>query len=125
MQKILVVDDTPTQIALARQTLEPAGFQCVTAASGLEAEAIAEKERPDLILLDVVMPGQDGFQTCRKLRKNPACARTPIVLVTSKNTESDRFWGRKQGANDYIVKPYSPDDLLARVRQLASPVANS
>ena len=82
--------------------------------------AAAKSKRPALILMDVVMPDQDGFKTTRDLRQDPETSKIPIVLVTSKGTESDRFWGKRQGADDHVVKPFSPDELLRLIQRYAS-----
>jgi twitching motility two-component system response regulator PilH len=117
MPKILIIDDSQTEVRLAQQALSDSGFFCLGASSGVEGERLAEQEKPDVILLDIVMEGQDGFQTCRKIKKNPTTAHIPIILVSSKNSESDKFWGMKQGASEYITKPYDPAVLSTTVRK--------
>jgi twitching motility two-component system response regulator PilH len=114
---ILVVDDQQTDRDLMGKVVSSTGNTPEYAGDGEEAVAKAKSSKPALILLDVVMPKQDGFATCRKLKKDPDTAGIPIVLVTSKNTDTDKFWGEKQGADGYIVKPFSPDDLGKMIRK--------
>ncbi|MEO1084467.1 MAG: response regulator [Acidobacteriota bacterium] len=115
MAKILIVDDSPTDRALIRETLESGGHQIASANDGSEALGAIERENPDLVLLDVVMPGENGFKVCRALKKKMSSLR--VVLVTSKDGESDKFWGMKQGADGYITKPFEAAELLQTVRQ--------
>lgn len=115
MAKILIVDDSPTDRALIRETLEKGGFQIASATDGAEALSAVERERPDLVLLDVVMPGENGFKVCRQLKKSDGSLR--VVLVTSKDGESDKFWGMKQGADAYLTKPFDSSELLNTVQQ--------
>jgi len=115
--KILVVDDSATDRAVISAPLVKQGYTVVTANDGGEALTKLEQEAPDLMLLDVVMQGMNGFQLCRKLRRDPRYQRLPIILVTSKNQDSDRQWGMKQGANEYLTKPFASDQLLATVRR--------
>lgn len=117
MAKILIVDDSPTQVALMQAAVQEAGHTCVVVNDGETALKNAPQEKPALILLDVVMPNVDGFQVCRKLRKLPETAGTPIILVTSKGQETDKFWGLKQGATDYLVKPYEQKALVDLIRR--------
>ena len=117
--KILVVDDSDTERALMTTSLQRDGYTVITANNGEDALAQLEQQTPDLMLLDVVMPGINGYQLCRSLRRNPRFAKLPIVLVTSKDQDTDRAWGLKQGATEYITKPFSPTDLLATVRRHA------
>jgi twitching motility two-component system response regulator PilH len=119
MPKILIVDDVRSEMQLMANALKPHGYVCIEATDGSQAYAIAKAEKPDLILLDVVMPGQDGFATCRQLKRDPATKDIPVIMVTSKSGDSDRFWGQKQGAAEYLTKPFSPDELLATVRRFA------
>jgi len=112
---ILVVDDSPTERRLIEHALKEKGFELITAADGEEAIAKAVSRRPDLILLDVILPKQNGFQVCRHLKRSPEMGATKIILVTAKNQESDRFWGLKQGADEYITKPFTAAELLERI----------
>lgn len=112
---ILVVDDSPTQIKLATNCLQTQGYRLITAVDGEEALRKIAVEKPDLIVLDVILPGQNGFQICRQLKTAADTKGIPVVLLTSKNQDSDRFWGMKQGADAYLTKPYVESDLLAAV----------
>lgn len=114
---ILVVEDSPTERQLIGKMLQDNGYRVLLAADGDEALAIVERERPVLLLLDVVLPGTNGFQICRQLKSSPKTRDIRIVLVTSKNQESDRFWGMKQGADEYLPKPFNADELLASVKR--------
>jgi DNA-binding response OmpR family regulator len=112
---ILVVDDSPTELALAKKALQARGFRILTAADGEEALSSIQAEKPDLILLDVILPKTNGFQICRQLKTAPETKDIKVVLVTGKKLDADRFWGLKQGADDYLTKPYKEEDLLAAV----------
>ena len=116
-RKILVVDDSATEMAVMSSSLKAEGFDVLTAANGEEALTHLEMITPDAIVLDVIMPGRNGFQLCRQIRNDERWSKVPIVLVTSKDQESDRFWGMKQGASDYITKPFAPASLVAAVRR--------
>lgn len=115
--KILVVDDSPTALSLTKNALTGKGFQILTAVDGEEALVLAASERPDLILLDVILPRKNGFQVCRQLKTAEETREIKIVLVTSKAQDSDRFWGLRQGADGYLTKPFCEEDLLAAVAQ--------
>lgn len=117
MAKILIADDSATQVALLQSAVSETGHISVVATNGDDALRMAVSEKPALILLDVVMPNTDGFQVCRKLRKDPATANLPIVMVTSKNQETDRFWGMRQGANDYVMKPFESRTIVELIRK--------
>ena len=117
MKTVLIVDDSQTDRELAAKVVKEAGHHVEFAADGEEGANKARTLKPALILLDVVMPRQDGFATCRKLKKDGETSAIPIVLITSKGTETDRFWGEKQGADGYVVKPYTPDDLSRAIRK--------
>ncbi len=114
---ILVVDDSPTDVALLLAALRPKGFRLLSAADGDEALETARREHPDLVLLDVILPGMNGFQVCRQLKAEAATRDIKIVLVTSKTQPSDRFWGLKQGADEYLTKPFTPEQLLGAVER--------
>ena len=116
MTKILIVDDSATDRAVIRESLNGKGYELSSANSGEAALAAVERERPDLVLLDVVMPGKNGFKICRELKKKDGSLR--VVLVTSKDGESDQFWGMKQGADAYLTKPFEADELVRTVQQL-------
>jgi twitching motility two-component system response regulator PilH len=113
---VLVVDDSPTETRIFASTLADAGFRVETAPNGEEGVRAARRLHPDLILMDVVMPVLNGFQATRQLRRDAATANIPIIMVTTKDQETDRTWGLRQGALDYLVKPVSSGDLVARVR---------
>jgi Response regulators consisting of a CheY-like receiver domain and a winged-helix DNA-binding domain len=116
--KILVVDDSPTQLNMIKAPFEENGFQVVTAVDGEEAVALAETEKPDLVVLDVIMPKLNGFQACRKIKNMRQ--DLPVILLTSKNQKSDEFWGKKQGADVYMTKPFDSAELFANATKLLS-----
>ena len=113
---VLIVDDSPTHVAFARQCLETAGYRVSVAATGRQALQLTREIGPDLLLMDVVMPDMNGYQATRKLSRSKVTAHIPIILASSKDQESDRVWGMRQGAVDYLVKPLEEAKLLARVR---------
>lgn len=115
MAKILIADDSPTAIALLKKILQPLGHELLVAVDGDEA-AEALRLRPDLVILDVVMPKQNGFELCRALKGDPATAAIPVFFVTSMDREADRWWGLKQGADEYIMKPFDAGALVEKVR---------
>jgi two-component system, OmpR family, phosphate regulon response regulator PhoB len=119
MTTILVVDDEPSIVDLVRFTLEDADVRVVEASDGAEALVLARRIKPDLILLDVQMPRLDGLQVCRQLRREPAFARVPIILLTAAGQEADQARGLSAGADEYLTKPFSPLALLALVEALA------
>lgn len=116
--KILVVDDSPTHLKLASDPLMENGYQVVTASDGEEAIAKAENEKPALMVLDVIMPKMNGFQVCRKIKTTPELREIKVIMCTSKTQESDKFWGKKQGADAYLTKPFTDDELLGAVSEL-------
>ena len=118
MTTILIVDDEPPILDLVRFTLEDTEVRVVEASDGVEALAVARRLRPDLILLDVHMPRLDGLEACRQIKRDPALARTPIVMLTAAGQEADRARGREAGADEYLTKPFSPLALLALVEAL-------
>lgn len=118
MQKILVVDDSFTELALIATQLRESGFDVVTAVDGDEALEKVFQERPQCIVLDVVLPKQNGFQLCRKLKSIDASKHIPIILLTSKNTPLDKSWGLRQGADMYMTKPFNEEELVSNVRRL-------
>ena len=120
MAHILIIDDSPTELHVVQSMLDKHGFKVSTADSGNAGIAAALREQPDLILMDVVMPGMNGFQATRKLAKNDATASIPVIVVSSKDQETDRIWALRQGARDYLVKPVAEDALIGKIRaQLA------
>lgn len=116
--RILVVDDEPEAVELIAFNLRQAGFSVTSAADGAEALQKARAQLPDLIVLDVMLPEMDGFEVCKLLRRESATGRIPIVMLTAKAAEVDRVLGLELGADDYVVKPFSPRELLLRVRKL-------
>jgi two-component system, chemotaxis family, response regulator PixH len=120
MATILVVEDTATQAEIITGTLKNAGFTTVWVSSSEEAKATLEKQTPDAIVMDIVLPGASGFELCRELKDNPSTKNIPIVLCSTKDSEMDKFWGMKQGAASYITKPIKPDELLRAVKLLVN-----
>jgi twitching motility two-component system response regulator PilH len=116
MVHVMVVDDSPTDKAYLKQMLERAGFQVLEAGSGQDAVAMARSQQPDCIVMDVVMPGMNGFQATRTLSKDPLTASIPVLVVSSKSQETDRLWALRQGAKEYIVKPVNEADLISKVK---------
>jgi len=117
MATVLVVDDVQTDRELIGKVVSSSGHHPEYAADGDEALQKAKTLKPALILLDVVMPKQDGFATCRSLKKDPLTANIPVVFVTQKSTETDRFWGEKQGAAGFISKPFSPEEMAGVIKK--------
>ncbi len=115
-KKILVVDDSPTGLKSACAVLKQ--YDIITATDGKQALEKAQAEKPDLIVLDVIMPNMDGFQACRKIKKSPALKNIPVIMLTSKDQKSDKFWGEKQGADVYLTKPCENTVLLNEVDQM-------
>jgi twitching motility two-component system response regulator PilH len=118
IQKVLIVDDSKTELLFMSNLLQKNGMSVRTAESAEEALRRLAEEKPDLILMDIVMPGQNGFQLTRSINRTPEYADIPIIICTSKSLETDRVWGMRQGARDYITKPLDVDDLLAKIRAL-------
>jgi twitching motility two-component system response regulator PilH len=116
IQKILVVDDSKTELHHLSELLGKRGYSVRTAENGEEALRRLAEEKPDLILMDVVMPGQNGFQLTRTITRDPRFADVPVIMCTSKNQETDKVWGMRQGARDYIVKPVNGDELIAKIK---------
>jgi twitching motility two-component system response regulator PilH len=115
LAKILVAEDSPTSIEVLKRALSPLGHQLVFAHDGEDAERKLAEERPDLLILDLIMPKVNGFQLCRAIRANPSLRELPILIVSSMARESDRYWGLRQGANEYLVKPVDPGLLVVTV----------
>jgi len=118
INKVLVVDDSKTELMFLTDLLVRNGFSVKTAENAEDAFRRLAEEKPELILMDVVMPGQNGFQLTRAIARDPQYADIPIMMCTSKNQESDRVWGMRQGARDYITKPVNVDELLAKIKVL-------
>ncbi len=119
-QKILVVDDSPTERFFLAELLAKKGYTVITAENGDEAFQKTKSEKPSLVVLDVVMPGLSGFQVTRALNRDPETQAIPVILCTSKAGETDRIWGLRQGARDYVVKPIKPEELLAKIAGLVA-----
>ncbi len=119
MKKVLVVDDSLTDLTNIKNIVSAAGYLVFTATSGQEALDIAKTEKPDMIFLDIIMPDQDGFGTCRKLAAGSETKGIPVVFVSSKNQKVDRLWGQLQGAKGYVVKPYTPQEIMDQLHALA------
>ena len=116
IKHILLVDDSKTELHFLSDLLEKRGYKIRTAEDGEEAMRRLGEERPDLILMDVVMPGQNGFQLTRAITRDPRFLNVPVIMCTSKNQETDKVWGMRQGARDYIVKPVDADELVAKIK---------
>ena len=117
LKKILIVDDSLAEVRMLQSVLEEAGYWSVAVNDPTKIEQVIDVERPSLILLDVVMPQRNGFQACRELKNDPHYNAIPVVLVTSKDTISDQFWGQMQGADGYVVKPFTREQLLTEVQR--------
>ena len=118
IQKILLVDDSKTELHVLSELLTKSGYAVRTAENGEEAMRRLQEEKPDLILMDVVMPGQNGFQLTRAITRDPQFANVPVIMCTSKNQETDRVWGMRQGARDYITKPVDQTELMGKIKAL-------
>ena len=116
IHNILLVDDSRTELHVLTDLLVRQGFRVRTAENGEEALRRIAEEKPDLILMDVVMPGQNGFQLTRTITRDPRYADVPVIMCTSKSQETDKVWGMRQGARDYIVKPVNGDELVAKIK---------
>lgn len=118
ISKIMVVDDSPTERHILGGLLTKSGYQVVMAESGEEAMGRAKQEKPDLILMDVVMPGLNGFQATRAISKDEETKHIPVIMCTTKGQETDRVWAMRQGAKDYVTKPVDPAELLKKIAAL-------
>jgi twitching motility two-component system response regulator PilH len=116
--KVLIVDDSKTELMFLTDLLQKNGFTVRTAENADDAFKRLAEDKPDLILMDVVMPGQNGFQLTRAINRTPEYADVPIIICTSKSLETDRVWGMRQGARDYITKPVDATDLFAKIKAL-------
>src|SRR5947209_12763097 len=117
LKKILVVDDSPSEVRLIQSVLDKGGYFSVAIHDPLRIEQVIDVERPSLILMDVVMPQRNGFQACRELKGHAEYSRIPVVLVSSKNSDSDKFWAQQQGADGYVTKPFTSEELLGAVQK--------
>ncbi|HEY8354825.1 MAG TPA: response regulator [Methylophilaceae bacterium] len=118
IETIMVVDDSETDRFLLTEMLQSAGFKVIAVSSGEECLAKVEESPPDLVLMDVIMPGLNGFQTTRALSKNPQTSHIPVIVCTGKEQATDRMWALRQGAKDSIVKPVKAEDLLNKIKEL-------
>jgi twitching motility two-component system response regulator PilH len=118
IRKILIVDDAATDRQFLLDALSREGYQCVTAENGEEAVLKSKSESPDLILMDVVMPGTNGFQATRAITRDEATKHIPVIMCSSKNQDTDRIWGLRQGAKDYVHKPVKFKELLGKIRAM-------
>jgi DNA-binding response OmpR family regulator len=118
LAKVLVIDDEKDIVSLLRYHLEKSGFQCLEGMDGASALRLVREHHPDLLILDLMLPGMDGLEICRQLRQDAATVRLPILMLTAKAEEVDRVVGLEVGADDYVVKPFSPRELVARVRAI-------
>ena len=116
--KILVVEDSPTYLRQISDLLQENGYQAIAAIDGEQALEKAVREDPDLIILDIILPKKNGFQVCRQLKTTPSTRDIKIIMLTSKTQDSDKFWGLKQGADEYLTKPFVEEELLANVTRL-------
>jgi len=116
IQKILLVDDSKTELHHLSDVLGKRGYQVRTAENADDAMRRLSEDKPDLILMDVVMPGQNGFQLTRNITRDPRWSTVPVIMCTSKNQETDKVWGMRQGARDYIVKPVNTDELVTKIK---------
>ncbi len=117
MPKVLIVDDSPAQLYTLRQLVEQAGHQAVTADSGEQALEVAASEHPAVILMDIVMPGMNGYQTKRRLSRIESTRHIPVIFVSRRDGEADREWGLRQGAREYVTKPVDPRRLLTAIAE--------
>jgi twitching motility two-component system response regulator PilH len=118
IKKILIVDDSPTERHVLNDLLTKSGYEVVASDNGEDAILKARLLKPDLILMDVVMPGLNGFQATRAISRDPETRTIPVILCTSKGQETDKIWGMRQGARDYIIKPVNREELLAKIQAL-------
>lgn len=125
MKKVLIVDDSQAEVHLMQTMLQKGGFQVVGLFDSTKTEETIEEERPNIILLDVVMPQRNGFQVCRDLKGHQTYSSIPVILVTSKAAPSDRYWGEQQGANGFVAKPFTPEELLGAVNVALGAVGSS
>lgn len=118
MALVLIIDDSPTELHLFQNILEKSGFETLLADSGEAGIRAAKSSSPDCILMDVVMPGMNGFQATRKLTKDPSTASIPVIMITTKDQETDKIWGMRQGAVEYLVKPVPSEDLVEKIKSV-------
>jgi twitching motility two-component system response regulator PilH len=122
-KKILIVDDSATDRQFFLDALTRHGFECITAQNGEEGIRRARTEQPDLVLMDIIMPGMDGYKATRTIVRDEATKHIPIIICTSRNQETDRLWGIRQGAKDFLVKPIKEKDLVSKVAAATQPAS--
>jgi two-component system, chemotaxis family, response regulator PixH len=120
MVKVLVVEDTPSEMKLMMLYLKDNGYQVVSADNAKDGLNLVEKEKPDVVITDVVMEGMNGFEFCRTLKKNPDTSAIPVIACTSRDQDLDKLWGKKQGVDVYVTKPYSQDDIINAVKSVSN-----
>ena len=118
MARILLIEDSPTEAAVMSQLLERNGHQVTTSGNAEDGIAAARRDKPDLVLMDVVLPGMNGFQATRALSRDADTSHIPVLIVSTKNLDTDKMWGLRQGAKDYIVKPPREEELISRINEL-------
>lgn len=118
MARVLIVDDSPTEMYKLTEMLEKHGHEVLKAANGGDGVALARQEKPDAVLMDIVMPGLNGFQATRQLTKDPETRHIPVIIITTKDQETDKIWGERQGAKDYLTKPVDEDTLIATLNKV-------
>ncbi len=118
MAVVLIIDDSPTELHLFQNMLEKSGFETLVADSGEEGIRQAQTARPDCILMDVVMPGMNGFQATRKLTQDPGTRNIPVIMITTKDADTDKIWGMRQGAVEYLVKPIEDKKLVDKINSV-------
>ena len=123
MARILLIEDSPTEAAVMTQLLERNGHQVTTSGNAEDGIATCRRDRPDLVVMDVVLPGMNGFQATRALSRDVETSHIPVLIVSTKSLDTDKVWGLRQGAKGYIVKPPSETDLIERINELVGPEA--
>lgn len=118
MARILLIEDSPTEAAVMAQLLERNGHQVTTSANAEDGIACCKRDKPDLVLMDIILPGMNGFQATRALTRDAETRHIPVLIISTKGQETDRVWGMRQGAKDYIVKPPRESELMARIDAL-------
>ncbi len=118
MTKILIIDDSPTETQMLSSMMEKNGFEVITAENGTDGIEAAKSNQPDVVLMDVVMPGMNGFQATRKLTKTKDTAHIPVIIITTKDQETDRIWGMRQGAKSFLTKPVEESKLMSTINSL-------
>ena len=120
MGRIIIVDDSPTEMFRFREILSKHGYEVLEATNGADGVTLAQAQLPDLVLMDVVMPGVNGFQATRQIARSPVTKHIPIVIVSTKDQDTDRVWGKRQGACDYLTKPIDETQLISVIKQYLS-----